>query len=138
MSRNEKELDGVTLLGGEPFAQADELAPFTQHVRAFGKSIITFTGYTYRSLCGMENPAVHTVLQNTDILIDGRYEKALTDYSRPLAGSSNQRILFLSDRITEEEFYAYRNIVEVRTDKRGRIQFNGMGDFQTIKSLIGG
>lgn len=131
-------VDGVTLLGGEPFEQADDVACFVRTVHDSGKSVIVFTGYDYDELVGSDDPAVSLILENTDILIDGKFDKNLVDYSRPLVGSSNQSIRFLSDRIPEKEFYSYQNRFEVRYDKKGNIQVNGMGDVRKLKETLGG
>lgn len=129
-------IEGVTFLGGEPFEQARELSKLATIIKKDGKNLITFTGYSYSEI--IENGDKHKInlIKNTDILIDGKFEKNRLDFSRPLVGSSNQNILFLSDRISEKDFYSYKNRIEIRTDKCGNIHFNGMGDFKKIKYKI--
>lgn len=129
-------VSGVTLLGGEPFDQAEELADFAKLAKSLGKNVITFTGYTYAQLKADDRDDWRSLLKYTDLLIDGRFEKSLLDYSRPLVGSSNQQIIFLSDAISEKEFYEYKNRFEVRSDSEGNITFNGMGDIKKLYKLI--
>ena len=131
-------IDGVTLLGGEPFDQAEEVSLFAREVHASGKTLITFTGYDYDRLKESADPSVGIILDCTDILIDGRFDEKLIDFSRPLVGSSNQNIRFLTDRIPVREFYAYRNRFEIRTDASGKIRVNGMGDIRTLEQYLGG
>ena len=131
-------VDGVTILGGEPFEQAEELAEFAEYVRQSGKTVITFTGYTYVSLQARSDLSIDKLLRNTDILMDGEYVQALRDFSRPMVGSQNQNIIFLSDRIPMKEYYSYKNSIEVRMSPNGRIRINGMGDFDKIRKEIGG
>ena len=131
-------VDGVTILGGEPFEQAEELAEFAEYVRQSGKTVITFTGYTYVSLQARSDLSVNKLLRNTDILMDGEYVQALRDFSRPMVGSKNQNIIFLSDRISMQEYYSYKNSIEVRMSPSGRIRINGMGDLDKIRKEIGG
>ena len=124
---------GVTLLGGEPFDQAAELAEFAAEAHRLGKTVLTFTGYTYAFLQNGDCAAHHALLDQTDLLIDGKFEQSLTDYSRPLVGSSNQRFLFLTDAIPPQEIAAYKNRFEIRTDAAGRVTVNGMGNIEKLK-----
>ena len=90
-------LRGVTLSGGEPLAQPQALLPLAAGVKARGKDIICFTGYTFEELLQMlpENPPLAALLGEICLLIDGRYEAAQRDITLPFRGSRNQRILDL-------------------------------------------
>lgn len=127
-------ISGITFLGGEPFEYADELAETARYVHSIGKNVITFTGYTYNQL--LTCPDFKPLLDETDLLIDGRFEKSLTDYSRPLVGSSNQKFIFLTDRISENEIKNYKNRFEVRISESGKAEFNGMGNIEKLKRYI--
>lgn len=128
-------VEGVTLLGGEPFEQAQELSELAAIIKEEGKNLITFTGYTYNQIIESADKHKISLIKNTDILIDGKFEKTMLDFSRPLIGSSNQNILFLTDKISEKKFYSYKNRIEIRADKYGNIQFNGMGN---LNKILGG
>ncbi|SDF89091.1 anaerobic ribonucleoside-triphosphate reductase activating protein [Desulfovibrio legallii] len=88
-------LAGVTLSGGEPFCQAAALCPVAQGVRALGKTVVAFTGYTFEELCrrAAADPWTARLLDLTDILIDGPYIEELRDLELRFRGSSNQRVL---------------------------------------------
>lgn len=130
------EIDGLTILGGEPFDKADKLSLIAKRARQLGKNVITFTGYTYEYLKEQERRDFNRLLEYTDLLIDGEFKEELLDYSRPMVGSSNQRFIYLSQRITPEDINAYTNRIEIRTDKNGKTVFNGMGNIQNIKKYI--
>lgn len=127
---------GITLLGGEPFDYAEELADFASQAKALGKNVITFTGYTYEYLSQSSIEAYKKLLSFTDILIDGEFDKTKVDYSRPLVGSSNQRFIFLSDEISEDCISNYKNRFEIRADEHGNITFNGMGNIDKLKETL--
>lgn len=88
-------LKGVTFSGGEPFCQPEALAELAQMVHNRGLNVITYTGYTFEELLekSKSTPAVLSLLEQTDILIDGPFIQALKSYDLPFTGSSNQRII---------------------------------------------
>lgn len=63
---SESELEGITILGGEPFAQAAPLAPIGKKIKA-GLSVIVFTGYTLEYLKSLDSTTVSALLSSTDI-----------------------------------------------------------------------
>ena len=97
-------IDGLTLLGGEPFEPANQqaLLPFVKRVRALypDKSIWAYSGYRYED--EITKRGVHPNCQYTeellsliDVLVDGRYVEALKDITLVFRGSANQRIIDL-------------------------------------------
>lgn len=86
-------LKGITLSGGEPFCQAAALAQLAALVHSAGKDVVVFTGYIYEDLLRMDNPAVHALLDETDLLIDGPYLEAQRDLELRFRGSANQRLI---------------------------------------------
>lgn len=131
--KEQKGIEGVTFLGGEPFEQAKPLAELARKVHNLGLSVLTFTGNTFEELKKSENEDIQALLKYTDLLIDGGFEKENFDLSRPWVGSKNQRYIFLTDRYSAEEIKNYKNKIEVRIEKNGFVFVNGMGDFDAIK-----
>jgi anaerobic ribonucleoside-triphosphate reductase activating protein len=93
---------GVTLSGGEPFAQAAGLAHLLDRVARDRPdlTVICYSGFTRAQLEGRteSDDGVRRLLQRLDVLIDGQYRHELND-SRGLRGSANQAVHFLSGRI---------------------------------------
>lgn len=92
------ERDGVSILGGEPFAQPLGLLALVRALRARGCGhILCYSGYSYEALRRQaeRQPAIGTVLDEIDILIDGPYVAALAAEAGPWTGSANQRVLTL-------------------------------------------
>ena len=125
--RNEN-LEGITVLGGEPFDQPKVLSEFLKEVRAMDKNSIVFSGYSYDHLMAKDSEDVLYALSFVDLLVDGEYRNDLPESERPMIGSSNQRFIALSDAGKEliQQMGLYRNKVEVRISKTGTIMINGM------------
>jgi len=92
------EIEGVTLLGGEPFEQAEPLVALARGVRALGLSIMVFSGYTLEELRARREAATDALLASIDVLADGRYEAPSPEHERQWVGSANQRFHYLTNR----------------------------------------
>ena len=90
----------MTFSGGEPFAQAAPLCSVAQGVRGKGKTVVTYTGYTFEELWrrGKDDIWTARLLDLTDLLIDGPYMEELRDLELLFRGSSNQRLLSKKSR----------------------------------------
>ncbi len=119
------EVEGLSVLGGEPFEQPEGLAALVAQVRAGGRSVMVFTGYTLEELRARRSAAVEAALADIDLLVDGRYEAARPDHRRRWVGSTNQRLHFLTDRYRADDArFAAPNTVELRLTA-GRLTING-------------
>lgn len=137
MIKGEKDIKGVTFLGGEPFEQSEALSELAEKIQSIGLNVVTFTGLLYENLKNSKEKSVLKLLKNTDLLIDGGFEKDKVDFSRPWVGSSNQRYIFLSGKYDEKMLSSYKNKIEVRINKDGTIFANGMGDFSRLEEKLG-
>ena len=94
-------INGLTLLGGEPFEPDNQraLVPFLRRVRGElpQKNIWAYTGRTYEELLtdGHSHRCEVTdeLLSMVDVLVDGRFVQELKDISLRFRGSSNQRLI---------------------------------------------
>lgn len=88
-------VQGLTLLGGEPFLNTDVCLSVVKRVReTFGsaKDTWSWSGYTFEELL-LETPDKLELLHSIDILVDGRFELAKRNLNLQFRGSSNQRII---------------------------------------------
>ena len=93
-------IDGVTISGGEPFEQAQELVKLVHYFQKRGvRDILVYSGYTMEELIAQKSKAVDEVLQNISVLIDGPYIRELDTQSGNLMGSSNQQIRYLDESV---------------------------------------
>lgn len=86
---------GVTLSGGDPLAQPKEVAEFIDRLDKNKYHLMVYTGYTYEDLLekAKQNVNIQYILENIDILIDGKFEKDLKSDSVLFRGSTNQRAI---------------------------------------------
>lgn len=99
----EPDTEGVTLSGGEPFAQAAGLAAVAHTVRAAGKSVVIFSGYDWPTLSAGTDAAWRALLATADAVIAGPYRQELPS-DHHLLGSANQEIVILSTRYRRSDF----------------------------------
>jgi len=108
---NTKDIEGITFSGGEPFEQVDALYDIIQKIKFFKTelSIMIFTGYTLKELIEKNSLKILYVIQNIDILVDGKYIQELYEPD-PWRGSKNQNIHFLTQRYSVADYIkAYKN-----------------------------
>ena len=95
--KSEDGIEGVSFIGGEPILQAEGFAQLAQKCQEKGLSVLLFTGYEYKDLLKTGNDSINMLLGNSDVLIDGEFVESLYDRERDWVGSTNQRVIFLSD-----------------------------------------
>lgn len=87
-----------SVLGGEPLApqNINDTWEILWHVKRKFPDIKTYvwTGYTLEELYKLYESSKEALLENVDVLIDGRFELKQRDVTLKLRGSSNQRILY--------------------------------------------
>ena len=82
----------VTFTGGDPMFQPQGFAELAQAIRENStKNIWCYTGYRFEDL--LQKPAQKALLEQIDVLVDGRFIDALKDNELRFRGSSNQRII---------------------------------------------
>ena len=92
------QLQGITLTGGEPFAQAEALAELWLRLAEARPEwdLLVFSGHRLEELRARDGSSA-ALLACADILIDGPYHRT-RPISHPLRASANQRIHYLSER----------------------------------------
>jgi len=86
-------ISGVTFSGGEPFSQPEGFVRLAERLKERDFDIVAYTGYTYEELLELQKEDVNmkALLENIDILIDGRFILEKRDLHQQFKGSSNQR-----------------------------------------------
>ncbi len=91
---------GITILGGEPFEQANqrELVKLIRRLRRElpDKDIWMYSGNTYEEMLpgGYRHcEATDEILDHIDVLVDGKFDESLKNIALRFRGSENQRII---------------------------------------------
>lgn len=89
------ERDGVTVVGGEPFAQPDGLAALLAEVRRREPALhlAAYSGYTLEALARRPERTVRAALDLLGLLIDGPFVSRLQHGAGEWRGSTNQRAI---------------------------------------------
>ena len=90
---------GVTLSGGEPLLQADELFKLAKNLKEDGHEIASYTGFTFEDLLANGTQGQRDLLSVLDVLIDGPFVLSERTLDLSFRGSSNQRILNVQESL---------------------------------------
>lgn len=108
-------VDGLSLLGGEPFEPQNQqaLLPFLKKVKEKypNKNIWCYSGYLLDEELLKESRArceyTDEMLSLIDVLVDGEFVQDLYDISLAYRGSSNQRIIDVKSSLEQNKIIAY-------------------------------
>ncbi len=111
-------VSGLTILGGEPFEPENQepLLSLTQRVKEKfkHKDIWCYTGFTLEELkdqnCRAKTEFTAPLLDNIDILVDGRFIESLKNISLQFRGSENQRIIDMNETRNRGEISIWKNL----------------------------
>ena len=91
----------LCIMGGEPLCEENLFLTNSviSHIREKvpGVKVYVWTGFLYEDLLKKSNPHLKKILELTDVLIDGPYIEELRDITLPMRGSSNQRVINLTN-----------------------------------------
>lgn len=124
-----KQVDGVTILGGEPLQQPTNLFWLMKQLKNSAVNIMLYTGYELEEISS--NEVYKEICDLADILIPGRYHESERNIFLKWRGSSNQKIISKENvNINSDDGI---NEVEIVIDEDGSICCLGYPD----ESLIG-
>lgn len=110
-------ISGLTLSGGDPlhFMNIRQISHLVSKVRSIypNKSIWLYTGDTWEYLLKeayqYRNEYIYTILDNIDVLVDGKFDITKKDISLPYCGSSNQRVIDVKESLKTNKIILYNN-----------------------------
>ncbi len=96
------QIAGLSILGGEPFQNAKDLREVLIDIKKeVDKSIWVWSGFTLDQI--MEDPEKKALLEEIDVLVDGKFVERLKDLNLKFRGSSNQRIIDVKKTLDQGE-----------------------------------
>ena len=107
-------VDGLTLLGGEPFLNTKVCLQIVKRLRReFGckKTIWSWTGYTWDQL-QQGSSDKRELLSLIDILVDGKFVEAKKDLTLQFRGSSNQKIIDVQASLKEGKIHIWDRLIK--------------------------
>ena len=119
-SKIENDIEGITLLGGEPILQAKGLSFVAEQSQSMGLSVMLFTGYTYKELKKNNLPYYMELISKCDIVVEGPYDISKPDNKRNWVGSRNQKFHYQGNQYNKEIELNHQYIdgIEFRIQKK--------------------
>lgn len=103
---SEDVVDGLTILGGEPFENSEGLVEIIKEIKkSTKKNIWIYSGYTYDQI--ISDNKKKELLMLCDILVDGPFIEELKDLRLKFRGSSNQRIIDIQKTLKSDHIIEY-------------------------------
>lgn len=100
-------ISGITFSGGDPLhtANRDEITRLAKKYKQKhpDKTIWLYTGYLWEQISNLE------VIKYVDVLIDGKFDEALSDKNIHWKGSSNQRTIDVQSTLAKGEVVLYED-----------------------------
>lgn len=99
----EVNVQGLSLLGGEPFDHPETLTKLVKRVNqeCAGKDIWCWTGFQFEDL--LHDPERREMLNHIDVLVDGQFDITKRNLKLKFRGSSNQRVINVRASIKEDQ-----------------------------------
>ena len=109
--KDEPFLDGVTFSGGDPFQQADKFAYLAKKLHEANINIWAYTGYKFEELMKLAqtNPHIKEMINNVDVIVDGRFMKDKMSENLKYCGSSNQRVIDVKSSLNENKIILFKD-----------------------------
>ena len=98
-----KMIKGITFSGGDPVEQAEKFSYMAKAFKKSGLNIWCYTGYTFEiQLEKMKSEdSIRELIENIDVLVDGRFEINNKKDGLRFRGSSNQRIIDVKESLNQ-------------------------------------
>lgn len=97
--------DGITLSGGDPLFQIEASLEIAKYAKCKNLNVWCYTGYTFDQLLVMmkHNNKLVELLNNIDVLVDGKFDIDQLSMEAAFRGSKNQRIIDVKTSLKENK-----------------------------------
>ena len=103
---------GLTLSGGEPLDTINKIEAIKELIHRlrsnnWNKSIWIYTGYIFEDL--INNPDVFPILEETEVIVDGKFDCTKRSLDLKFRGSSNQRLIDVQQSIRSNSIVLWKS-----------------------------
>lgn len=102
---NLKYQDGITLSGGDPFFQVEPALEIAKYAHEHNLNVWAYTGFTFEAL--LKDKEKMKLLNEVDVLVDGRFMEDKKSLNCKFRGSTNQRIIDVKKSLSSKEVVLY-------------------------------
>ena len=129
-----KDYTGITVTGGEPFQQYQQLIAFCAYIKKITNlEIYVFSGYSLDELYQLFPDKLF--LKYIDYLMAGRYEQDKHD-NQNVKGSTNQKLYkFENNKAVLQNTYFKSNPISLKVDKDKQVYLSGIPKKNELNKL---
>ena len=128
---SQEDIEGITILGGEPFQQLDGIAELIKSVKQLGLTVMLYTGYEKAEF----NDLMWQCFNSSDLVIAGRYREELRDVGLVWRGSINQ-ILESPSGYYDVTIFEESQEIEVHIDhETNEVTLTGYPDIEIVEMI---
>lgn len=105
-------LQGISLLGGEPMDSARTLLKLVKKfkIKYPDKDVWLWSGYLFEEI--RRDKSMNELLEQIDVLIDGKFVESKKDLTLKFRGSSNQRIIDVQKSLINNQVVLWEDRVD--------------------------
>ena len=113
--------DGITLSGGDPFAQPEAAREIAKYAKSKNLNVWAYTGYKFEEIIelGNKNSIYLDLLMMIDVLVDDKFILTEKSLNLKFRGSKNQRILDVKKSLKKGEAFL---IPKYKKEKKNLLQ----------------
>ena len=128
---SQEDIEGITILGGEPFQQLDAITELIKSVKQLGLTVMLYTGYEKAEF----NDLMWQCFNSSDLVIAGRYREELRDVGLIWRGSTNQILESPTGHYDVAKFEESQE-VEIHIDhETNEVTLTGYPDIQIVEMI---
>ncbi len=107
--------DGITLSGGDPMFQIDACLEIAKYCKELNLNIWCYTGFTYEQLIDMSKNKKNIIelLNNIDVLVDGKFILSEKSMNFKFRGSKNQRLINVKESLKQNNVILYEEDIRI-------------------------
>jgi len=128
---SEHQVEGLTLVGGEPLEQLHGVKALAAAAQLRGLGVLLFTGYAWGEAAQL--PGFAELSASVDTFVCGRFDPRRREPlvgGRAYIGSTNQTLHHLSDRYAAAELWRRPAVMELRISPTGGVELSGDPELQ--------